>query len=245
MTAAEHYAARVDSDSQTSPEPVRRALQAALDGRLLGAPLLDVGTGIGSNLALLRAVGTVIGVDVSLSALRTARRLAPVAVADAAQLPFPDRSFAAAVCTEVLEHVDAPAAVFAELARVLRPGAVAVVTAPNYANPVGLHKLIADRRSGRHDYNPWGAHEGGYEAFMTGRRLWRAARPWFDLVDVRALDYGQAITGRFAITDRIATSRLLYPPLARLVGWLELPHRRLRVLRWHGMHVHLVLRVKH
>jgi len=242
MDIAGHYASLEDAASQTSPDMVRRAVARALQSFGLSAPLLDLGTGVGGNLPMLSELGPVVGADISVSALRDARSLAPVVAADGARLPFEDAAFGGAVCTEVLEHVADPSAVLAELARVLRAGGVAVVSTPNYSNPVGLHKLIADRRSGLHDYNPWGAHKGGYEAFMTGRKLWRAARPHFDLLEVRALDYGQAMTGRFAVTDRIATSRLLYPPLTRLVGWLERPHPRLPFLAWHGMHVQLVLR---
>lgn len=242
MDIAGYYATIEDATSQTSPDPVRRGLAHALATEQLSAPLLDLGTGIGSNLSMLADRGLVVGVDISHSALLEARAKAPVAVADGARLPFPAATFGGAVCSEVLEHVESPAAVLAELARVLRPGAIAVLTAPNYSNPVGLHKLIADRRSGLHDYNPWGAHKGGYEAFMTGRKLWRAARPHFELVSVRALDYGQALTGRWDFTDRIALSPRVYRRLERLVPWMEQPHRWLPFLKWHGMHAQLVLR---
>lgn len=242
MDIAGHYASLEDAGSQTSPDLVRGAVSRALRDHPLAPPVLDLGTGVGGNLPMLSDLGPVVGADISVSALREAKLHGRVTAADGARLPFRDGVFGGAVCTEVLEHVADPGAVLTELARVLRPGATAIVTTPNYSNPVGLHKLIADRRSGLHDYNPWGAHKGGFEAFMTGRKLWRAARPHFTLLDVRALDYGQAITGRFGITDRIATSRLLYPPLTRLVGWLERPHPRLPFLAWHGMHVQLVLR---
>lgn len=46
----------------------------------------------------------------------------PDVFADAANLPFPDSSFDAVVCLEVLEHVPAPQRVMNEIARVLRPG---------------------------------------------------------------------------------------------------------------------------
>lgn len=242
MDAARHYAQLIDPDSQTSPHLVRRALEDALTRHRLDAPILDLGTGVGGNVSLLQQHGRVVGADISVSALSEAKRHTRVVAADAAALPFRAETFGGALCTEVLEHVDAPAPVFAELHRVLRPGAVAVVTTPNYSNPVGLHKLIADRRTGRHDYNPWGAHQGGYEAFMTGRRLWRAARPYFVLLSVRAVDYGQALTGRFAVTDRIALHPRVYPWLERLVPWLERPHAGLSFLAWHGMHVQLILR---
>lgn len=242
MDVTRHYAKLTDADSQTSPEPVRRAMSAAITSVGLQPPLLDLGTGVGENLRLLSALGPTIGVDVSPSPLRTAKRLSPVTAADAARLPFGDGVFGGSVCTEVLEHVADPAAVLGELARVMRPGGIAVVTTPNYSNPVGLHKLLADARTRRHDYNPWGAHEGGYEAFMTGRKLWRLARPHFTLESVAALDYGQALTGRFRVTDRIANHPVVYRRMEKLVPWLERPGARRRFLPWHGMHVLLVLR---
>jgi SAM-dependent methyltransferase len=242
MTIAEHYARLTDEGSQTSPDVVRRAIVASLSRFALDAPILDLGTGVGDNLALLAAHGEAYGVDIAVTALASAGRIRPVAAADGAALPFRTASFGGAVCTEVLEHVENPAAVFRELGRVLRPGAVLLVTSPNYSNLVGLHKVVADRRSGRHDYNPWGAHEGGYEAFMTGHRLRRFAGARFELVEVRALDYGQALTGRFAVTDRLANARRMTTVMRGLIGWLERPHRGLSFLAWHGMHTHLVLR---
>jgi 2-polyprenyl-3-methyl-5-hydroxy-6-metoxy-1,4-benzoquinol methylase len=143
------------------------------------------------------------------------------------------------VCTEVLEHVDDPAAVLREASRVLQPSGVMYVTTPNYANTAGLHKVIADRRSGKHDWNPWGAHEGGYEAFMTGRKLWSAARSWFELERVRGLDFGQAITGRFALLDKAAWSRGGQAVLRRLLPRVE---GASGALGWLGMHTELVLR---
>ncbi|HTX62360.1 MAG TPA: class I SAM-dependent methyltransferase, partial [Acidimicrobiales bacterium] len=50
--------------------------------------------------------------------------------APATDIPVEEGSFDAVVCTEVLEHVPEPAAVLAELRRVLRPGGVLLVTVP-------------------------------------------------------------------------------------------------------------------
>ena len=47
-----------------------------------------------------------------------------------AALPFVDRSFDAAVCTEVLEHVEDARFVLAEIARVVRPGGQVLVSVP-------------------------------------------------------------------------------------------------------------------
>jgi SAM-dependent methyltransferase len=238
-SATEHYADLDDPASQTAPAEVRAGLGRFLADRAVAGPILDVGTGVGGNLDLLAVVATSYGVELSASAARLAVRHGTVVVGDGARLPFAAATFGAVVCTEVLEHVDDPAATFAEMARVLRPGGLAYVTTPNYANLAGAHKWLADRRSGRHDWNPWGAHEGGYEAFMTGRRLWRHARPHFELVAARGLDFGQALTGRFAITDRLATSRAGDAVVRRTLPRL---YRATGRLAWHGMHIELTLR---
>ncbi|HUT60390.1 MAG TPA: methyltransferase domain-containing protein [Phycisphaerae bacterium] len=51
-------------------------------------------------------------------------------ICDAAALPVPDASFDVILCTEVLEHVPEPLRVIAEIARVLRPGGRAFLSAP-------------------------------------------------------------------------------------------------------------------
>jgi SAM-dependent methyltransferase len=51
-------------------------------------------------------------------------------IADLRDLPLEDDSFDAAVCTEVLEHVETPGEAVAELARILRPGGRLLVTVP-------------------------------------------------------------------------------------------------------------------
>jgi SAM-dependent methyltransferase len=240
---ARHYAGRDDAKSQSSPDVVDGELARIIDELRPSGPALDLGAGVGGHLARIGAAcGWVVGVDVSVAALRSAKAAtsAPVLASDGARMPFAPASFSFVVCTEVLEHVDDPGAVFAEIARVLHDDGVAFVTTPNYANLAGVHKLIADTRSGRSDWNPWGAHEGGHEAFMTGRRLWAAAEPYFDAVSIRALDYGQALTGRFGPLDRLAWSRPGRAVLRRMLPLLHDPKRSR--LRWHGMHTELVLR---
>ncbi|HOX26718.1 MAG TPA: class I SAM-dependent methyltransferase [Candidatus Krumholzibacteria bacterium] len=100
--------------------------------------VLDVGCGDGSVLERLAGLlpgRCLVGVDLHAAALLAARRAVgrrlALAVADAAALPLRDRSFAAVICTEVLEHL--PAGVFeaavGELARLARDAVI--VSVPN------------------------------------------------------------------------------------------------------------------
>lgn len=57
-----------------------------------------------------------------------------VANLNAEALPYPDASFDLVTCTEVIEHLEHYRAALREMARVLRPGGVLIVTTPNVLN---------------------------------------------------------------------------------------------------------------
>lgn len=115
---------------------LRRLLPA-----LPGPEVLNAGAGAGSLTLRLVAAGLrVTSVDASpelceWTRARLGAQLAasPVLHGDLERLDLPDRAFDAAVCAEVLEHLDDDAAAARELARVLRPGGLLLVTVP--ANP--------------------------------------------------------------------------------------------------------------
>jgi SAM-dependent methyltransferase len=101
------------------------------------AELLDVGMGPGRALAELAARGwRVSGVDASKRMVALARRRLPSArerllQASLERLPFADASFDAVIAIGVLGWVSYGEENVARLARVLRPGALAVVSLPN------------------------------------------------------------------------------------------------------------------
>ncbi|MCS7078553.1 MAG: bifunctional 2-polyprenyl-6-hydroxyphenol methylase/3-demethylubiquinol 3-O-methyltransferase UbiG [Chloracidobacterium sp.] len=93
-----------------------------------GVAVLDIGCGGGflSN-ELARAGFVVTGLDQSAASLAVARDHDETGsvryeVGDARALPYPDRAFSAVCAMDFLEHVEDPAAVIREAARVLRPG---------------------------------------------------------------------------------------------------------------------------
>ena len=136
---APEFAARYgDSDPYASCFSYSRArldrwLERFLPGLGDGARLLDIGCGTGHQMAALRARGfEVTGVDGSAEMLAHARANNPEAElyeADVARLPLPDESFDIVLCVEVLRYLESPELAVAEMARVLRPGGVALATA--------------------------------------------------------------------------------------------------------------------
>ena len=103
-------------------------------GCVKGSSILDVGSGGGFIAASLADAGfNVFGVDPSQSATIEASNHveASFAAAVGESLPFSDASMDAAVCSEVLEHVESAGDVIEEISRVLRPGGVLVFSMPN------------------------------------------------------------------------------------------------------------------
>ncbi len=123
-----------DTESAFVTWPLRRRLKA------WPAPLvLDVATGTGRLPAFLLAEpefnGRVVGLDASAGMLRqAAAKLAPfghraaLVRQSALDLPFADAAFDAVTCLEALEFLPDDRAALREMARVLRPGGVLLIT---------------------------------------------------------------------------------------------------------------------
>jgi len=98
---------------------------------LASGRVLDIPVGGGDNARPLAAAGyDVLGADIVIESL--VGQGYEVQKIDMTQpLPFPDASFDAILHSEGIEHVDNQVAVLEELARVLKPGGVMIVTTPN------------------------------------------------------------------------------------------------------------------
>jgi ArsR family transcriptional regulator len=109
------------------PEYRRRLLEQVPEG----ATVLEIGVGTGGLLTELAArAAQVIGVDHSPAMLEEARRRLTAAavngielrLGEMSHLPLPDASVGCVVANMVLHHAADPAAVLAEIRRVLAPG---------------------------------------------------------------------------------------------------------------------------
>ncbi len=125
----------------------RRIALALLREALRGARaprLLDAGCGTGYNLVALGALGRTWGVDLSPLAIAGCRERSVAAVRGSVlALPFADASFDAVTSFDVLYHawVSDDRAALAEMARVLRPGGVALVRVPALSVLWGAHDV--------------------------------------------------------------------------------------------------------
>jgi demethylmenaquinone methyltransferase/2-methoxy-6-polyprenyl-1,4-benzoquinol methylase len=115
----------------------RRRAVASM-GLAPGSVVADLACGTGDVCRDLEAAGLLpIGVDLSFGMLAHARTSAPLLQADGTCLPFPDASLDGVVSGFALRNFVALTPVFAELARVLRPGGrVALLDVATPANPV-------------------------------------------------------------------------------------------------------------
>jgi ubiquinone/menaquinone biosynthesis C-methylase UbiE len=165
--------------------------------------VLDVGCGSGGPaLFLAREVGCrVTGVDINEAGIRTGRALARQASAqdrvefrhaDVRQpLPFPDETFDAIVCLDVLCHLPNRGRLFGDWLRVVRPGGRILVTDPVVVTGLVTNEEFATRSStGYFEFAPprvneWLLQEAGFDLLLSEdvtddevevSRRWHAAR---------------------------------------------------------------------
>ena len=106
-----------------------RFLPAGRQGRVL-----DIGCGAGRLMSALRRYGEVTGMDVEPQALQFTRSRGErqLCQADLKALPFDAAAFDAVTALDVVEHVEDDRGALGEIARVLKPGGVAVLNVPAF-----------------------------------------------------------------------------------------------------------------
>jgi SAM-dependent methyltransferase len=155
-----------------------------------GARWLDVGCGTGALSATILAEAqpaAVTGVDSSEAFVAHARATTPAAhfvVADARQMPFPDRAFDAVVSGLVLNFVPEPERAAAEMARVAAPGAVVAAYVWDYGGEMQLMRSFWDAAAA---LDPAARElDEGLRFRLSLDSLWREAG--LTMVEARAID---------------------------------------------------------
>lgn len=150
VAASETHLVQMASDSldENRSWEQLRALAAAIGTPLAGKRLLEIGSGVGLTVAIARkgmgadAFGIEPGeaeydgtLAVSWDILRDGG-IDPEVIRRGfgEAIPFPDDHFDAVYSSNVLEHVDQPPKVIAEIVRVLKPGGHAYLVVPNYGS---------------------------------------------------------------------------------------------------------------
>lgn len=116
--------------------------------------VVECGSGPGyasSCFAVEQRVRVSVALDIDPSALREARRRAPslsVVVGDLHVLPFKDGTVDLAWSNSTLEHLEAPASVLREMARVVRSGGTVFVGVPYRYGPFWFQPLIKQTQVG-------------------------------------------------------------------------------------------------
>lgn len=120
-------------------EPAQAAVSQLLREELPpGGRILDLMSSYVSHLPAEVAYGEVVGLGLNEDELRLNQQLDTHLIHDLnlePRLPFPDATFDGAVCTVSVQYLTRPIEVFAEVGRVLRPGAPFVVTFSNRCFP--------------------------------------------------------------------------------------------------------------
>jgi SAM-dependent methyltransferase len=142
----------------------------------LKGALLDVGCGEMPFRPLMGSGLSYIGIDVPRADDFGMRRNPDVIAFDGRAIPFPDASFDNVLCTEVLEHVEDPSRLVAEMLRVLRPGGTLLATVPfsarvNHA-PYDYHRFTRFRlRSLFEDFAQVDIEERGDDLAVIANKL--------------------------------------------------------------------------
>jgi SAM-dependent methyltransferase len=155
-------------------------------------------------------------------------------VGDITDIPAPDASFDAVLCTEVLEHVTDPVPALRELHRLLKPGGTLIVTAPfcsmthfaPYHYVTGFSRYFYEHHLGRIGFDIAEMVENGNFFEFKGQEL--------RLVDAVARRYGVAGP---RVIERGAMRVVL-----RMLERMSANDKGSRELLYFGLHVRAIKR---
>ena len=147
-----------------------------------GLRVLDIACGEGYGTALLaRSASHVTGVDVAPKAIEHAKRsYSSVAniefrIGSCTAIPLPDASVDVAISFETVEHIHEQDEFMAELARVLKPGGIVILSCPNKAE-------YTDKRRTENEFHVKELYRDELAALVTKRfahAAWYGQKPSF------------------------------------------------------------------
>jgi SAM-dependent methyltransferase len=176
--------------------------------RVAGLRVLDAGCGEGYGSQILAsAAAEVLGVDLDRSIVRrAASRYARPAFepADVLSLPYPNVSFGAVISLQVIEHLAQPHEFLGEVARVLEPGGLLILSTPN--------RLTFSRDGIR---NPFHTFE------FSPDDLRRALDGPLEVAFLAGVSHGWRVRTFELLTRMPLPERLLSRPAPEWPGWLR------------------------
>lgn len=126
-------------------------------------------------------------------------------------IPYPDATFDVVFADNVFEHLEQPARVFAEAARILKPGGVFLAKTPNRN-----HYVAQIARLTPHRFHQWVNEKRGRQRSDTFPTFYRANT----VADITALARGSGLRVRQIRLTEGRPEYLRMSPLTYLVGWL-------------------------
>lgn len=125
-----------------------------------GQTVVELGSGIGTNLAVFAAGNEVIGVEGLPAAVQESRKRGIVGItADIERnIPLADASADWILCIDVLEHLVNPADCLASARRILRDGGRLVVNVPNHFDLSGRLRILCGSGIDSRGYFPESPH---------------------------------------------------------------------------------------
>ena len=227
------YQNQLNPEHGPPPSPESRRAQAEKIRNLLvrysRRPLttlncLDIGCFSGLMTAELAPLfRATCGVDYDWHGLRDARPNPGHGLdfvrADAMRLPFRDAAFQLVLCTHTHEHVPDDRLLFREMHRVLEPGGLAFLSAPNWLFPIEPHYFVPflhwlPARMADHRLQRLGGPPHYYERMRTWWGLRRELRG-FDILDLTPEVARGELMARRGIAARVGGS--LPQPILRLL----------------------------
>ena len=154
---------------------------------------LDVGCGTGYNLGLLARHGSVVGLDLNERGLMLAREIGhPLVRAHTERLPFDDATFDLVTSFDMMQCIPTDREAVREMARVLKPGGMAVISM------AALQILHGDHSEVWQEYRRYTRGSARALAEQAGLRVERVAFMFALLFPVLLVSRGvQRLTRRY------------------------------------------------